>query len=78
MQRRARSRVWHAEHGQAPGQDQRRLTYTASTRRIREEIIEKEFVACFDRAFSQDALEEVGDEDFERFVDDFGLCARVG
>ena len=53
------------------------VDYTASTRQIREKIIEKEFVTCFDRAFSQNALEEVGDEDFDRFVDDLDSALEL-
>jgi hypothetical protein len=53
------------------------VDYTASARQIREKIIEREFVACFDRAFSQDALEEVGDEDFERFLDELDSALEL-
>jgi cyclopropane fatty-acyl-phospholipid synthase-like methyltransferase len=39
--------------------------------------MEKDFEACFDRTFSQEALEAVGDEDFERFLDDLDSALEL-
>jgi hypothetical protein len=44
------------------------VDYTATAQDIRERIVEAEFMECFDRPFSQEALEEVGDADFEGFL----------
>ena len=53
------------------------VDYTAPAREIREKIIEVEFTNCYDRPFSQSALEEVDDEDFERFIDDLDSALEL-
>lgn len=53
------------------------VDYAASLEQIRKKIIEKEFVACFDRVISPDAWEEIRDEDFERFQQDLDSALKL-
>lgn len=54
-----------------------KVDYEATTQEIYERIRRAEFEDCYDRPFSMGALEEIQDDDFDRFLDDLECALEL-